>query len=315
MKVGIALAAFQPEINVFVKQLLSIQKQSHKDWICIVSFDSPIEKVLTEPALLPFKQDLRFIWTENKIRMGHKKNFETAIQTALQHSVDYIACSDQDDIWYENKLFECVENLKKQPKLSLVHSDMHILHMTRLNEVIAPETAWKLEHRGIHNTRPKHFYIRNIVAGCSMMLDAELVRRYPTIPEDAEYHDWWYALAASYHGGIQGIPQPLYAYRQHDNNEVGVTPYHTMFAVPKGSTAGTLLKKCKTGWLKSYRLACGAQSAGLPLSFLEKIIFLYPFDLGLGLFLMALMNCRKDPPMTRACIARGIGKFLHVIHL
>ncbi len=306
VKVGIALAAYQPDLEVFAQQLLSIQKQSHTDWICVIALDSPLDPVLSSRLITPFQADARFHWVENKIRLGHKKNFEKAIQESLRHSVSVIACSDQDDVWYENKLSECLRAFSTQGPLSLVHSDMHILE----NEKIASKTAWALERRGIHNCKPRHFYVRNIVAGCSMLFDAELARRFPTIPEEAEFHDHWYALVASYHGGIRAIHQPLYAYRQHPENEVGVSPYRKLFTLPAGSTFAEILNKCKNGWRKSLRLASAAQREGLPLSIWERITFLSRLDLGFGLLLLAIMNWKSDRPLTRACLARSIGKAL-----
>jgi glycosyltransferase involved in cell wall biosynthesis len=306
VKVGIALAAYKPAPEVFEEQLKSIQDQTYPHWVCIITFDSSLEETLSSPKISIFKKDPRFVWLENPIRLGHKKNFERAIQESLRHSVDAIACSDQDDVWYPNKISECVQALQAQGPLSLVHSDMHVLEDGK----ILDGTAWRIENRGITNCKSRHFYVRNIVAGCSMIFDAELARKFPIIPDEAEYHDHWYALVAAYHGGISAVNLPLYAYRQHRNNEVGVSPFQNIFAVPEGSTPSSIFNKCKNGWLKSYRLASAAKRHGLPLRWFEKLIFLLPFDLGLGLILLGLLNWFKDPALTRACLARGAGKAL-----
>src|SRR5687768_1758619 len=108
VKVGIALAAYKPPTEVFEEQLKSIQDQTYTNWVCVMTFDSSLEETLASPKIAVFKKDSRFIWLENPVRLGHKKNFERAIQETLRHSVDAIACSDQDDVWYLNKIENCV---------------------------------------------------------------------------------------------------------------------------------------------------------------------------------------------------------------
>lgn len=308
VKVGIALAAYEPNLEYFAQQLKSIQNQTHSDWVCIITFDSPIQKVLSSTQILPFQLDSRFVWSENKIRLGHKKNFQGAIQQALKLQVEVIACSDQDDIWYPEKLSECLSAYVKMSALSLVHSDMHVLRDGKTST----ETAWDIERRGIHHTAPSHFYVRNIVAGCSMLFDAELARRYPEIPEEAEFHDHWYALVASYHGGIGAVAKPLYAYRQHRENEVGVSPFQSVLAVPAGTSFLKIVGKCVNGWKKSYRLAQAAKRAGLPVNPTEKMTFLSYWDFGLGLLFIAFASLlpgkSQDLPLARASLARGFGK-------
>lgn len=305
MKIGIALAAYRPDWQTFEAQLRSIQTQDYRDWFCVVCCDSPILGE-AKTRLCEVFSDHRFFWTENETRLGHKKNFERAIQIAVQKGAEAIACSDQDDLWYPDKLSSCLLALKTQGPLSLVHSDMHILE----GSTIHSKTAWTIERRGISNTQPRHFLVRNIVAGCSMMFDAELARRFPTIPEAAEFHDHWYALVASYFGGVRAISQPLYAYRQHQKNEVGISPFHSIFSIPPQTGVSQILVKCLKGWRKSRSLAQAAQEAGLPMTRKDALLFISRFDLGIGLFCMGLIQVFRDPALTRACFARAFGKLL-----
>lgn len=304
MKIGIALAAYQPDPRFFALQLQSIVKQTYSNWICVITCDSPLQKIFEASEIKPFQNHPQLVWIENSVRLGHKKNFEKAIQETLKHSVDAIACSDQDDIWYENKLASCLDCLKPMQKKSLVHSDMHVLK----NDQILPETAWKIENRGISNHLPKHFMIRNIVAGCSMIFDAELARLFPQIPAELEFHDHWYALIAAFYGGVGAVHQPLYAYRQHGQNEVGVSPFHEIFYVPPGLGKKDIIQKCIRGWKKSQGIFDAANRAHLPVTFTERLLFQFRWDFGLSLFVLGLYHLFSDPPLARACFARGAGK-------
>jgi len=305
-KIGIALAAYKPHPDYFYEQLLSIRNQEYQNWNCIVTLDSPVKDLRKMPKLESFLTDSKFIWIENEVRLGAKKNFEKAIQKVLDLHVDAIACADQDDIWFPNKLAVCLDFYKELPSLSLVHSDMNLL----IADKISYETAWKLEKRGVKNSRPRHFIVRNMVAGCSMLFDANLARRFPVIPDGVHYHDHWYPYLAARYGRVVPIPKALYAYRQHGNNELGVTPFKSLLYVPNNSPG--ILEKCRANWNKSYSFALSVSQTDGPLPFLDRLVFIYPWDFGIGFLILGLINLRKDPAIARACFSRAIGKVLEI---
>ena len=308
-RVAIALAAYEPNVKFFAEQLKSIQDQSFTGWICVLTLDSPLASLRSEAALAHYFADSRFVWIENPMRLGHKRNFEKAIQLCLERGVDAIGCSDQDDVWYSEKLAKSVAALEKAGPLSLVHCDMHIMK----EREIESQTAWQIEKRGVHNTYPEHLFVRNVVAGCSMLIDAELVRRFPRIPEAADYHDHWYALVASFYGGVHPIRQPLFAYRQHEVNVVGMTPYRGLFWMPKTS-AGGVLEKVQRCWSRSHELALAAKEEGLPLTSKQIRAFVFRKDLGASLFFLGLKSIGSDQALARACFARAAGKPLSLVH-
>lgn len=306
-KVGIALAAFRPEPAVFAEQLASIRSQEYKNWVCVITCDSPIGELKEDTGLKAFFEDSRFVWEENPVRLGHKKNFERAIQRAAQlEKVNAIACSDQDDRWYPNKLSVSVQALQVAGPLALVHCDMHPLRQGKIES----RTAWTIERRGVRNCAPAHLLIRNVVAGCASLFDAELARRFPNIPEEVEFHDHWYALVASCHGGVHPIPEPLFAYRQHEGNVVGVSPFRGVFWLPSHiQNLWQVIEKCQQGWRKSHALAASALREGLPLSKWNRVAFVERgLDCGVLIFTMGLFHLKRDPALARASLARGGGK-------
>jgi hypothetical protein len=305
-KIGIALAAYEPDPIFFVEQLQSIQNQTFTNWICVITFDSPMKKVMDRAELEPFKKDPRFSFFENPVRLGHKKNFERSLNELLKFDLDAIACSDQDDIWYSEKLETCALKLSQSPPLSLVHSDMHILESRELRQ----ETAWKIERRGVQNVKQHHLLVRNVVAGCSILMDVNILRKFPIIPEQAEFHDHWYALIAASFGEVKPIGRPLYAYRQHNQNVVAVSPFHGILHLGEKNSPGQLIKKMRIGFQKSQKLAQGAQNNGLELSRLSRFLFLLDGDCGFFLLFMGLKMVLSDPPLARACLARSLGKLL-----
>jgi glycosyltransferase involved in cell wall biosynthesis len=317
MRIGIALAVYQPQPEFFEKQLQSLLDQTYQDWFCVVTADSPPDAIFNNEKLKRFKTDPRFRWVENEQRLGVTKNFEKAIQLCLKENAEAIGCADQDDVWYPHKIARTVEIFQQHHPIRLVHTDMNLLDQNENGtEIIQKETGWQAERRGIHHVQPVHFLIRNIVAGCSMLFDAELARMYPDIPKEFYHPDYWYSFLASVYGKVYSIPEPTYAYRQHKKNVLGISPFKGFFYVAPQSGWKETLKKFRRVYFKSCDLVGVAVRENVPVSFFSKFPIL-SFDLGFSLFLMGFYYlCSpsgRDVPLARACFARAIGKALFFI--
>lgn len=227
-RIGIALAMWQPNLDFFVEQLQSIDRQSWTAWTCVVTCDSPLDAIRADARFAPFLASSRFHWLENPGRLGHVRNFERAIHACSALPVDAIACSDQDDIWEPHKLAVLAAALEQAGRLALVHSDMTVLGDTYGADAPVGPTVWQRERRGITRAAPEHLLIRNVVSGCTMLFDADLARRYPAIPPHADHHDQWFALLASCLGGVHAVDESLVRYRQHAFNVVGLHAYQPL---------------------------------------------------------------------------------------
>lgn len=233
-QIGIALAAYKPNPGDFARQLESIRAQTQKGWLCIITVDSPLAEFENARELEPFRSDPRFRWFENPKRLGFVKNFEGAVARVLAEGVNAVALSDQDDIWYPTKLEVLAQALSQKPPLSLVHSDMDI----ERNGQLDADSGWTQEGRDVSRTAPTDLLLWNMATGASMLFDAELARRYPKIPDGVRYHDHFYSLAASLHGGVHPVHERLYAYRQHATNVIGAQAYRGLLG---GRSLGELL--------------------------------------------------------------------------
>jgi glycosyltransferase involved in cell wall biosynthesis len=309
-RIGIALAAYQPDQNYLFDQLRSIQSQTFEDWICWVAFDSPLDEIKRFERFNVFFKDSRFHWSENPRKLGHLKNFEKAIQAVHALKVDAIACCDQDDIWFPEKLKRSINALNELGANGLVFSDMRLVDQAG---VIGPRTAWQVERRGVSHCGTFDLLVRNVVPGTGMLMDASLVARFPEIPEAAVFHDHWYPLIASCIGHLKPIDQALYAYRIHGENVVGVTPFLGLFD-PSTAKEG-IVKKCVSVWKRSSELARQAERSGLPLSAFARHAFLAQWDLGVILMVRGLLCLGSDPALARACFARALGKLLTLSHI
>jgi hypothetical protein len=199
-QIGIALAIYRPDPQVFAEQLESIEAQDFSAWSCMATSDSELAALRAHPRLARFFSDSRFEFVENTVRLGHKANFDRAIQLlAKRADVDAIACSDQDDIWQPFKLSVLARELERAPELSLVHSDMILFTGGGPDAAAAsPQTLWNSERRNVRNSALDHMLLRSIVNGA--------------------------ALAAGL-GGVHAVHLPLVFYRQHGNNVVGASTF------------------------------------------------------------------------------------------
>lgn len=304
-RVGIGLAVYRPAIAAFREQLASIRAQTHSNWVCVLTLDSPLSELA--PHVQEFIDDPRFVWVENPTRLGHRGNFARALQLAREGAT-FLACADQDDVWYPEKLEELVKALVAKPPLSLVHADMDILH----DGALLTQSAWQSERRQVVGTTSSRLLVRNVATGAAMLMDAELAARYPSVPDEIEFHDHWYALVASFHGGVFPLHKRLHAYRQHTDNVVGVRPYRGFLM---GETLSTLWDRrldARTYYRITRDLARRARDMGLPLTPAQELVFIQRRDVGLGLLGHAMISL-MDPPHAAACIALSIGKVMDIL--
>lgn len=227
--VGIALAAYQPNPVWLAEQLASIATQTHTDWHCVITMDSPLHDIQGAAALQPYLRDPRFTWVENGERLGVRKNFEKATRLAAQRDVDLIAFADQDDIWLPEKISASVAAITHAGPMSLVHTDAYLL----VDDELLSETIHSLHRITQTKTSLEEIIIYPSISGYLIVLDAQLVRRHPDIPEAMRYHDHWYSVVATAYGGVHRIDKALAIDRQHENNTVGITSVRV----------GTTLKK------------------------------------------------------------------------
>jgi glycosyltransferase involved in cell wall biosynthesis len=307
--IGIAMAAYNPPAVVFEKQLQSIIEQTLENWICIITVDSDVDNTLEMHAVRRQLQDRRFIVFSNSKRLGHKKNFELALQKTLEHDVAAVCFSDQDDIWYPNKLAETFEEYLKLPPLSLVHTNMDLLYEDGKRALVP--NGWDFEKRGVSLCAPGDLVVRNNVAGCSLMMDPELGRKFPIVPNEFSYHDHWYAALASCFGEVRPLNKALYAYRQHRENVAGITEYRGFFDVKGIRTFHEVAQGIKARWEGTVFRAYALQKIGYTWPAPWRVAFFSKWDCGLVFVLLALRAfLRKDKMLCRAFIIRAVGKIM-----
>src|SRR5690606_11591318 len=169
--------------------------------------------------------DPRFYVFKNATRRGSYYNFEEALRR-VPIDADFIAFSDQDDIWYPDKLETLLA--KFDTETQLVYSDMNLVSS---DGQLVSKTFW-LGRRNNYTNRYTLMF-SNTVTGAASMFRASLLQDILPFPEQIgeQYHDHWVALVAAMHGVLGFVERPLYAYRQHGGNVIGhrVPGHATLF--------------------------------------------------------------------------------------
>src|SRR5262249_55758295 len=120
--VAVCMATYNPPFDLFERQIESIRRQSHANWVCVISDDC------SEPAGVDVIErvigaDPRFIVSRSPQRLGFYRNFERALALAPADA-EFVAMADQDDCWHENKLQTLLSQLGSA---RLIYSDARVI--------------------------------------------------------------------------------------------------------------------------------------------------------------------------------------------
>lgn len=201
------MATFNPDPALLERQIGSIQRQTHKTWLCLISDDgSSAERFELLRRLTA--DDPRFEVSRSQGRLGFYLNFERALRMAPPEA-EFIALADQDDYWFPEKLTELLAGCGDA---QLVYSDMRIID--EAGDLIS-NTFWR--GRVNNHTNLASLLLANTVTGAASMFRRgvlDMALPFPA-PIGDPFHDQWIASVALAGGRIAYLDKPLYDYVQH----------------------------------------------------------------------------------------------------
>lgn len=157
-------------------------------------------------------------------RLGASANFATAIAAA---SHEIIACCDQDDVWYPEKLQRIEAEFSAFPPADLAFCDADLV-----DETLRPlgRTLWESigftpdRQRDASGGRLWETLVRfNTVTGAGMAFLSKWRELLLPVPP-GWMHDGWIGMMLSILGQCRWIPSPLWAYRRHSQQTIGPGP-------------------------------------------------------------------------------------------
>jgi glycosyltransferase involved in cell wall biosynthesis len=158
----------------------------------------------------------------NERNLGSTKNFEKVIGLCRG---EFIALSDQDDIWFPDRLARQSEVLAADRSLGGVFSDAELIGG---NSNPVGKRLWQLLYLRLNRPNEvdrdrmiKLFLIDNIVTGATFMIRASTRDFIGLIPE-SWIHDGWIAWMLVLYSRLTFMTVPLIQYRIHDQQQVGI---------------------------------------------------------------------------------------------
>lgn len=207
-RVSVCLATYNGE-RFLREQLNSILSQLLCDDEVIVSDDNSDDN--TRSIVMSYN-DRRVRLITNPSRRGHVGNFANAMVHATGQ---FIALSDQDDIWVEHRLERMLNLMKEQPELSLVIGDF--VEFNRTGQLHALPDLGPSPKNGLTQLS-RIFLGRAKYWGCTFLFRRELTRFILPIPRRIESHDIWIAMNACIHGRVGHLQEVTLLRRLHDQN-------------------------------------------------------------------------------------------------
>lgn len=200
--VSIALATYNGE-KFLRQQLDTLITQTYKNIEIIICDDNSTDT--TWQILREYKENYKNIKIfRNKENLGFIKNFELAVSLCKG---DFIAISDQDDLWQPEKIEKLVNNINGY---SLIYSDSAFIdeNGASLGEKMGDTYSF------VEGFDGRNFTLTNCVSGHASMFRRDLLPHLLPFPSCVDY-DWWAAFVATTQNGLKYFDECLVAYRQH----------------------------------------------------------------------------------------------------
>jgi len=209
--VAVCMATYNPDPDLFARQIGTLRDQSLTDWTCYISDDCS-DAVGYAVVRSETQGDPRFVVDRSEVRLGVYRNFERALRMVPAGAL-FVALADQDDDWFPEKMQVLLEAC--EGGADLVYSDFRLVDGA--GRVLA-STFWN--SRRNYWDRFDLLAVLNTVTGAAAMFPRSLLDDalpFPPMPDPA-WHDHWLTLVAVGRGRLAYVDEALYAYVRHGRN-------------------------------------------------------------------------------------------------
>ena len=204
MKISIAMTTYNGE-SYIQEQLDSFKRQTLQPDELIISDDGSTDQTIH--ICHEFANDVKFkvAVLENEQSLGVQKNFEKVMYNC---SGDVVFLSDQDDVWYDNKIEEVMKEFNTTDKQLIIH-DLEYCDS-------------KLEPIGETTIERLHRYMKlkdAYVVGMATAVKRELLDILLPLPNYSFIsYDGWIHTCANLLNGKYILFKSLAYYRRHESN-------------------------------------------------------------------------------------------------
>jgi glycosyltransferase involved in cell wall biosynthesis len=219
-KISVAMCTWNGE-QFLADQLASIAQQTRLPDELVVCDDQSTDRSV--PILRDFAARAPFPVNVivNAQNLGYAANFSQAARIC---SGDLIAFSDQDDIWFPNRIERSAQEFANRPEVILVFSNADLIDEQNrpLRKTLWGRVGFTAQRK--QDLLHQKFVVLakyRFVTGATVMFRSSLRPHIFPIPS-GWVHDEWIVLMAAAFGKIWPIDEPLIRYRIHASQQVGL---------------------------------------------------------------------------------------------
>lgn len=204
MEVSIAMATYNGS-KYILDQLLSFENQTRLPNEIVISDDCSTDETVSLIKEFIESSQLKIILIENDRNLGYTQNFNRALSYV---SGDLVFLSDQDDVWFPDKIEKIVSFSKENINKGLFCNDVELT-----DQNLKPTGYTKLE-----TLRSNGLGIREHGMGCACAIRKDLLNFCLPIPPNVIGHDNWFNLFSEILDQRLFFPEVLQYYRRHDSS-------------------------------------------------------------------------------------------------
>jgi glycosyltransferase involved in cell wall biosynthesis len=205
MKISVAMATYNGA-HYLRDQLQSFVNQTRQPDELIITDDCSTDG--TETIVCEFAKTVPFtvVFHRNEKNLGYCGNFNAAL---MKTTGDLVFLSDQDDVWFPEKIEHMVGVAERNPQALVVMNDAALTD-GRLNDVGLTKVG---------QIRSAGFSMDSFVMGCCCAVRRELLDLCMPIPAGIKGHDNWVVQFADGLNAKLVDKTVLQYYRRHESNE------------------------------------------------------------------------------------------------
>jgi len=197
------------------EQLESYRAQTYQHWELLVSDDGSTDETVRIIEDFAGTVPQRVV-VRSGPQLGFWQNFVSLVRSDDLDG-DLFAYSDQDDVWFPEKLAYAVRWFEGRPA-------QPALYFSRTELIARNGTPFGLSPLFKRSPSFQNALVQNIGGGNTMVFNPAAHAALRTTPVDATMvsHDWWTYQVVTGMGGVAHYdPRPSLKYRQHGQNLVG----------------------------------------------------------------------------------------------
>lgn len=229
MKLSVAMAAYNGQ-DFLEEQLDSIRNQTRcVDEVVVVDDRSSDETMLVLEGYREKHPGFPMRIYENRKNLGYMKNFRAA---ARQTTGDLVFFCDQDDVWMEDKVERMTALMEEHEDALAIASSFDLIDGEGKPVAQEKREGWcnhNLYHREVDEDAfvpvpLTDLLLHNFCQGCAEIMRRPLIDAFVENYRGRIPHDWFANLLAAHRGGLYFWNHPLFQYRIHEHNALGLAP-------------------------------------------------------------------------------------------